>query len=169
MHTKQATAYPAPNASHYLPDVLFEKIIANAPLIAIDLIVEDSKRRMLLGWRNNPPAKASWFVPGGRVRKNESLDIAFARITEAELGQTFQREQSVFVGIYQHFYPDNFLGQHGATTHYLALAHRLWTGDCQLDLPLSQHAQYRWAYPDSIVCDPQVHAYTRAYFSSEKN
>ncbi len=169
MPTKQASACPAPTASHYLPDVLFEKIIANAPLIAIDLIVEDSDRRVLLGWRKNPPAKASWFVPGGRVRKNETLDTAFARISEAELGQKFQREQSVFIGIYQHFYPDNFLGQDGESTHYLALAHRLWSGDCQLNLPLCQHAQYRWAYPRSIVSDLQVHAYTRAYFPSEKN
>jgi colanic acid biosynthesis protein WcaH len=70
------------------------------------------------------------------------------------------------VGIYQHFYPDNFRGEQGASTHYLALAHRIWSGTQKLNLPSSQHAQYRWAYRDHIATDPQVHAYSRAYFTS---
>ena len=163
--TRPATAPPSV-PSQLLPDHVFAQIIAHAPLIAIDLIVEDSERRMLLGWRKNPPAQACWFVPGGRVRKDETLDTAFARITEAELGQAFERNQSIFMGIYQHFYPDNFRGEQGASTHYLALAHRLWSGEQKLNLPSSQHAQYRWAYRDHIAADPQVHAYSRAYFAS---
>jgi colanic acid biosynthesis protein WcaH len=150
--------------SQLLPENLFEQIIANAPLVAIDLLVEDAGRRRLLGWRVNPPARACWFVPGGRVRKNETLEQAFARITTSELGQTFKLDQSVFVGVYQHFYPDNFKGVHGASTHYLSLAYRLWIGEQALALPQSQHSQYRWAYPDTIVDDPQVHPYSRAYF-----
>jgi colanic acid biosynthesis protein WcaH len=150
--------------SRLLPDEVFAQIIEHAPLIAIDLLVEDREHRVLLGWRKNPPAQSFWFVPGGRIRKNETLDQAFARITRTELGQSFDMEQSVFTGVYQHFYPDNFRGEARSGTHYIALAHRLWSGDGALPLPQSQHAQYRWAHPSSITRDPMVHPYTRAYF-----
>jgi colanic acid biosynthesis protein WcaH len=163
MHTELAASAPAAS-SRLLPEHLFKEVVANAPLVAIDLLVEDADRRILLGWRKNPPARDSWFVPGGRVRKDETLSAAFSRISEEELGQTFRLDQCVFVGVYQHFYPENFLGEHGASTHYLALAHRLWTGDLALRLPQNQHTQYRWDSPDSIAQDPMVHAYSRAYF-----
>ena len=152
--------------SRLLPENVFEQVVANAPLVAIDLLVEDGKRHMLLGWRTNPPARNSWFVPGGRVRKDESLSAAFSRITEEELGQPFRLDQCVFVGIYQHFYTENFLGEQGASTHYLALAHRLWVGELPLRLPQTQHAQYRWEYPAAIAQDPLVHPYSRAYFTN---
>lgn len=153
-------------SSRLLPENIFEQVVANAPLVAIDLLVENAERRMLLGWRKNPPARSSWFVPGGRVRKNETLSAAFSRITEEELGQSFQLDQCVFIGVYQHFYSDNFLGEQGASTHYLALAHRLWTGEQPLRLPQTQHTQYRWDYPTAIAQDPLVHAYSRAYFAN---
>jgi colanic acid biosynthesis protein WcaH len=152
------------SCSRLLPDEIFAEVIEHAPLVAIDLLVEDKEQRILLGWRKNLPAQSSWFVPGGRIRKNETLDQAFARITLAELGQSFDLEQSVFSGVYQHFYPDNFRGDTHASTHYIALAHRLWAGNSALSLPQSQHTQYRWAHPATIAIDPSVHAYTRAYF-----
>ena len=152
------------SCSRLLPDEIFAEVIEHAPLVAIDLLVEDKEQRILLGWRKNLPAQSSWFVPGGRIRKNETLDQAFARITLAELGQSFDLEQSVFSGVYQHFYPDNFRGDTRAGTHYIALAHRVWAGGVALPLPQSQHTQYRWAHPTTIAIDPLVHAYTRAYF-----
>ena len=152
------------SSSRLLPDEVFAQVIEHAPLVAIDLLVEDKEQRVLLGWRKNPPAQSLWFVPGGRIQKNETLDQAFARITLAELGQEFDLEQSVFTGVYQHFYPDNFRGDTRMGMHYIALAHRLWTGNIVLPLQQSQHAQYRWAHPATISIDPLVHAYTRAYF-----
>ncbi len=150
--------------SRLLADEVFAQVIAHAPLVAIDLLVEDKEQRVLLGWRKNPPAQSSWFVPGGRIRQNETLDQAFARITLAGLGREFDLEQSVFSVVYQHFYPDNFHGDAEESTHYIALAHRLWAGDTVLSLSQSQHVQYRWAHPATIAIDPLVHAYTRAYF-----
>ncbi len=147
-----------------LPDSLFEKIIKHAPLIAIDLIVQDSERNHLLGLRKNPPAQGQWFVPGGRIRKNEKLDHAFHRISVDELGISFQLDQSIFVGVYEHFYDENFLGVPNESTHYIALAYRLWMGEQKPDLPSAQHAQYRWAQASTIASDPSVHPYSRAYF-----
>jgi colanic acid biosynthesis protein WcaH len=147
-----------------LPEATFRSIVAHAPLIAIDLVVQDRQRRVLLGWRRNPPARGYWFVPGGRVRKDETLASAFERISAAELGEAFQLEQSIFMGVYQHFYSDNFCGETRSSTHYITLAHKLRASDAPQRLPHTQHSRYRWASRTDIECDLLVHPYARAYF-----
>lgn len=77
--------------SGLLPPEVFLQVITHAPLVSIDLLVTDSQGRTLVGRRINPPAAASWFAPGGRVRKDETLDAAFLRLTEAELGVALPR------------------------------------------------------------------------------
>ena len=151
-------------ATHFLPAAEFASMVENMPLIAIDLLVENHEGHYLLGWRNNPPALSSWFVPGGRIRKNETLDAAFQRITLTELGTAFHLDQSSFKGIYQHFYNENFLGEQGQSTHYITLAYHLAIKTEQLSLPTDQHAHYRWTNQASMQRDPQIHTYTRDYF-----
>jgi len=67
----------------------FMQLVKNAPIFAIDLVVLNEKDQLLLGKRLNAPAKGDWFVPGGRVFKNEALVKAFERITATELGRQF--------------------------------------------------------------------------------
>lgn len=143
---------------------IFATVVASAPLVAIDLIVEDAQGAVLLGLRNNPPAKGYWFVPGGRIRKDETLKNAFARIAQDELGLHAQMTQSRFIGIYEHFYDTNFNGTVGASTHYLVLAHRLQIARESLQLPHEQHSQYSWMQPNQIMQRQDVHPYTQAYF-----
>jgi len=71
----------------YLDTKTFKTVIASTPLIAIDLIVVNERKEILLGKRLNQPAKNYWFVPGGRILKNETLDNAFKRLTLTELGK----------------------------------------------------------------------------------
>jgi colanic acid biosynthesis protein WcaH len=77
---------PVSDASVVLDDGDFLNAIRLTPLVSIDLIVTDGNRRVLLGQRRNRPAQDSWFVPGGRVRKGETLDTAFTRVVRDELG-----------------------------------------------------------------------------------
>ena len=67
----------------------FLEVVDRAPLVSIDLAVRDAKGRVLLGKRTNEPAKGCWFVPGGRIHKNERLDAAFRRICLDELGKQY--------------------------------------------------------------------------------
>lgn len=46
----------------------------------------NEKNQILLGQRKNAPAKDDWFVPGGRVLKNEPLEQDFKRVSKNELG-----------------------------------------------------------------------------------
>ena len=63
----------------------FSYIVRCAPLPSFDLIIRDSDGRVLVGHRTNEPAKNYYFVPGGVIRKNETIELAFARILRAEL------------------------------------------------------------------------------------
>ena len=146
----------------------FLSVVSNTPLISIDLIVSDGAGRFLLGRRVNKPAQGSWFVPGGRVRKDESLDDAFARLLEEELGlEGLGRAQADMLGVYEHFYDDNFSGTNDISTHYVVLGYRLRQAQRLPHLPLDQHSDYRWASADEILLDETVHDNSRAYFVNE--
>lgn len=142
----------------------FVTVVRDAPLVSMDLIVEDEQGLVLVGERRNAPAQGFWFAPGGRIRKNETLQAAFVRTTLDELGVAFTLEQAEWKGVYEHFYDDNFAQEPGFGTHYVVLAYRLKVTRSQLKLPEAQHAAYRWAAPAELAVDPVVHDNTQAYF-----
>lgn len=154
----------------FLDSETFRVVVANAPLVAIDLLLRKPGGEMLLGLRLNRPALGCWFVPGGRILKNESLDAAFERITRSELGRAFTRDQARLLGVFEHFYPDSVFGNDPAQpdTHYIVLAYRLDLADAEdLRPPTLQHGHYRWWRPAAIRQSDQVHDNTRAYLAAE--
>lgn len=150
--------------SSWLAPQQFAEIVAATPLISIDLIVRNPAGQILLGRRLNRPAQGYWFVPGGRVQKNERLDDAFTRLTREELGYAMSRTDACFLGPYEHFYNDNFSGD-GFSTHYVVLGYELsWINE-QMMLPVIQHDQYRWFDLAELQSDPLVHRHTKDYFA----
>lgn len=147
-----------------LPFDDFMHVVRCTPLISIDLIIGNGQGQFLLGLRNNEPAAGFWFVPGGRVRKDETLDQAFQRLTLDELGVTISRHQAQPYGVWEHQYPTNASRQPGFGTHYVVLAYRLTLPEIPAGLPQLQHARYQWLSPEQICPDLAIHANTRAYF-----
>jgi colanic acid biosynthesis protein WcaH len=146
-----------------LPREQFLEVVARTPLVSIDLIVRDRAGRVLLGLRRNAPARGWWFVPGGAIRKNESLDVAFRRITRNELGRELRRGDSRLLGVYEHFYAENADDRPGFGTHYVVLAHSLTLEDPPSP-PGDQHSVYRWLVPAELLQTADVHDNTKAYF-----
>ncbi len=147
----------------FLNSEQFSTVVRLTPLISLDLIVENENGEFLVGKRTNRPAQGYWFVPGGRVLKDESLEQAFARLTQTELGQGFCLSDAAFYGVWQHFYEDNFSGS-DFSTHYVVLGFRLRVRNGELALPDDQHDAYCWLKPSILMADKQVHHNTRAYF-----
>ncbi len=145
-----------------LPREQWLQVVRDAPLVSIDLVIRDRHGRVLLGLRENEPARGSWFVPGGAIRKGERLDAAFARIARDELGLALQRECSRLLGVYEHHYGNNFAGAPGIGTHYVVLAHTLEL-DGEPRPADAQHRALRWFEPQALLADPQVHEHTKAY------
>lgn len=145
----------------FLSKDIFSTIVQNTPLISIDLIVRNKYNQILLGKRVNEPALGFWFVPGGRVFKDESLDIAFARTAKEELGLKLQRENAAFDRVYEHFYDNNVFNT-DFSTHYIVLAHKINVH--KLPELNNQHSQYKWFEVEELLQDENVHKYTKDYF-----
>lgn len=143
----------------------FLDVVRLTPLISIDLIVVDASGRVLLGHRRNRPARGTWCVPGGRIRKGERLDDAFARVVETELGVAgVQRSAARFGGVFEHLYDDNFVAENGIGTHYVVLAYTL---ELDSNAPVGrfdQHSRYAWLTPEELLARDDVHENTKMYF-----
>ena len=122
--TLKASAEPLPGECLSVED--FAGVVRLTPLVAIDLIVRDSAGRVLLGERKNEPAKGSFFVPGGRITKNETLTAAFRRITRAELGVERSLTDSPFYA--RSLVRTRLLGRDALAMHEVLSAERLRRG-----------------------------------------
>ncbi len=140
----------------------FIQVIKNAPLVSIDLVICSQDYKLLMGLRVNEPAAGSWFVPGGCIRKNETLEQAFNRITDDELGKPYAIDNARLLGAFTHHYSTNFALEPGISTHYVVLAYQLQIDTDQIMFPKVQHSDYRWFGKNDNL--EGVHAYSEAYF-----
>ena len=155
----------------YLPKNDFIEIVKRTPLVAIDLCII-KEQKILLGCRNNSPAKSYFFVPGGRIMKNEKIEQSIERITREEIGYELKKNNNEFIGVYEHFYDDNFLGNTEFNTHYIILAFLIhYSGLKKLkNRPTDeQHSQYIWHdYRSDNKHNYRIHPYTMRYIASNK-
>lgn len=147
----------------FIDNNVFSQVIKITPLVSIDLIIKNHQSQVLLGKRNNSPAQNYWFVPGGRIRKNETFEQAFTRLTLQELGKSLSLKEAVFLAPYQHFYTDSMFNEQ-IPTHYVVLAYQLMMGENLFNLPVEQHYRYRWFDTDELLMHRQVHQFTKDYF-----
>jgi len=116
----------------WIPPEKWEVIVDNVPIVSVDLIVK-YEGGVLLGLRENEPAKGEWFVPGGRVRKGEKLEAAVHRIAREELAVDVDIKS--MLGTYGHFYERSEVG---TSKHYVAHGYHVRTGETELKSD-SQH------------------------------
>ncbi|RJG04722.1 GDP-mannose mannosyl hydrolase [Noviherbaspirillum cavernae] len=145
----------------------FSRVIAATPLVSIDLIVRNARGEVLLGYRRNRPAQNCWFVPGGRIRKNEASQDALRRIAQAELGVAL--DDGRLLGVFDHFYEDNYFGMAELSTHYVVIAM-----ECELPAGSSlradeQHDELRWWPVDALLASTEVHENSKRYFRDTRD
>ena len=146
---------------------IFKSVVKFTPLVSIDLIVRNNFNEVLVGKRVNRPAYGYWFVPGGRIRKDENMESAFLRLTNNELGINISMSNGKFLGPFEHFYEDNF-STDDFSTHYIVLAFEVNVEISLEDLPNQQHSLYRWVSEKEILESDVIHANNRFYFLDEK-
>jgi colanic acid biosynthesis protein WcaH len=149
-------------------DDTFLDVIDATPLVSMDLLLEDKDGRVLLGKRMNKPAQGYWFVPGGRIRKNESLSDAIIRISMTELGIEITIDQVRLIGAFDHIYTDNFAGKEGVNTHYVAMGYQAkMIADLSIE-PDDQHSDMIWWSKQELLNSDKVHKNTKLYFQDQK-
>ena len=151
-----------------LDDATFKTIIDSAPLISIDILLKKGDK-VLLGKRVNKPAQGYFFSTGGRIKKNESIDNAMARVALNELNiELFSsipprgvKSRPKFIGVFEHFYDDSIYKN--VSTHYVDIAYEYKVEEIP-DLPTEQHSEYKWFTIGELLESKQVHKYTKNYF-----
>lgn len=150
----------------YLSEADFRHAIASVPLVSVDLLVVRDGH-LLLGRRRDEPARGTWFVPGGRIRRGEPIAEALQRIWRAEMLGESADESPRLIGAYEHFYERCFDGS-ATATHYVVLAYRVTPASDVMLKPDSHDAQW-WAPIDESAAEHgscPVHPNASAYFSA---
>jgi colanic acid biosynthesis protein WcaH len=70
----------------YIETEEYENILDKLPISCIDIILKNKKGDFLILKRSNEPAKGKWWIPGGRIYKNENFEIAAKRKIKEETG-----------------------------------------------------------------------------------
>lgn len=85
-----------------IPAKEYQKIIESVPIVCVDAVIINDNNEYLLVKRQNEPLKGEYWVPGGRVLKNESLRDAIKRKMKQELGIELNVEK--LLGYFEDFY-----------------------------------------------------------------
>lgn len=143
----------------WITDDDWEKIVANVPIVSVDLLVR-YEGGILFGKRANEPARGYWFVPGGRVHKCETRREAVYRVAREEIGVSVEIVESL--GAFEHIYDTSDVDSVD-TKHYLANGYvvDVVSGQLQTD---NQHSDLR-AFQSTP--DP-LHENVRAYLESSE-
>lgn len=149
-----------------LTDEQFKHVVEYAPLIAIDLVTLSSNKKALLGKRTNEPAKGMWFVPGGRIRKDESLGDAFERIVTTELGIEKSFSSAQLVGAFDHMYDTNLFNDPSFGTHYVTLGYHFMLEE-DTDLVMDdQHHAFEWWTLEDLAASEEIHENTKRFYDA---
>ena len=68
----------------HIPKLEYKTILANMPIVCVDLIIINNGKFLLLK-RNNEPAKGEFWFPGGRILKLETIKSAALRKAKLEV------------------------------------------------------------------------------------
>ena len=152
-----------------LSQIDFLEVIKKTSLFAFDLIIKNKHGEVLLGLRNNSPAKGFWFVPGGRLYRNEPLDAGLKRILHSEIGCKFNNFSTIsFCGLYDHIYDENFLNK-SCGTHYVVCALEMIISNSDLIIPDDQNLLLKFMSIPELLDSDKVHNYTKQYFIESPN
>jgi colanic acid biosynthesis protein WcaH len=162
---RPASSAPKLSPSRFLNHDDLGTVIRLAPLIAIDFVIRNARDEVLLGLRNNEPAKDRYFVPGGMVLKDERLADAFSRLLKTETNYTLRIDDARLLGAFEHFYKNNRFGNSDYGTHYVVLGYELGVPDAAEPRPDDQHSELRWWPLTELLASDRVHDNTKAYFA----
>jgi ADP-ribose pyrophosphatase YjhB (NUDIX family) len=120
-----------------IPEQTYKEILKVMPVCCVDLVITHDNKFLLLK-RGKQPAKGQWWLPGGRLLKNEKIRHAALRKAREETGLDceFVKELGINEGIFDD-------GPFGFGVHTVGVVCMLKakTGKVVLD---SAHTDYKW-------------------------
>lgn len=147
-----------------LPKEEYARIMSTTPIPAVDIIVTNGNGHVLLGRRNDHPAKGYWFVPGGRLLRDETIQEAVHRISMRELGVPLAPGRAL--GVYHHRHTTDAMGT-DTGCHYVVFAVSACWPSSEAVHPVpadDSHENLRFWSVHSLLADAAVHEFTKNYF-----
>lgn len=120
---------------------LYKQFAQNFPIICVDgIIVQNGK--YLLVKRQNEPLKEEWWIPGGRLYKDETLEKGFRRKIKEETGLDVRVVARI--GFYEESFKLNDLGID--SKHTISIVFIATPIDPSQKIKLDkQSSEYKWA------------------------
>ena len=69
-----------------LPEDVFLFISRLTPMVNVDLLIQDERKRTLLTWRDDELLGPGWHIPGGIIRYKEDMALRVQAVASIELG-----------------------------------------------------------------------------------
>ena len=121
-----------------IDSIEYARIRRLVPRLCVDVVVLDSRGRVLLGRRVNEPMKGQWWIPGGAVILGESLESALYRKLLDETGITMSLVWDAHqAGVWEWIYGD---GTHDVNVAFVL---RLTSSDVRT-LGNGEHSLMSW-------------------------
>jgi ADP-ribose pyrophosphatase YjhB (NUDIX family) len=96
----------------FIPSRLYNQITKWLPIVSVEAVIVMDKSLLLLK-RTNQPAQGQWWFPGGRIKKEESLEEALRREIKEETGLELATYK--LINVYSRVFPE----RHDITIAYL--------------------------------------------------
>jgi len=87
----------------FIPNKEYKRILELMPICCVDLIIYQDNKILLIK-RKDEPCKGEWWIPGGRILKNESVEGAVVRKAKEETGIDIE---IVKLATYYEFFSEN--------------------------------------------------------------
>jgi colanic acid biosynthesis protein WcaH len=118
----------------------YKKFLGAMPIVCVDCMVENEAGEYLLVKRKNEPLKGEFWVPGGRVLKNEKLIDAVKRKMKEEIGVEVDIIENV--GFFEEFFEKTEQNAFGGV-HSISVVYRVKPRSKKIKLD-DQSAEWGW-------------------------
>jgi colanic acid biosynthesis protein WcaH len=133
----------------FIPEELYIQIMENVPILCVDLIVKN-KGKILLVKRKNKPLKGHYWLPGGRVNKNEKLASAAKRKCLEECGIKVGKVKEL--GTYEYIGKDAIFDKVKTGIHTTSVVFEIKSPRQEIKVD-KNHEDYIWVKPKDCPKD----------------
>ena len=126
-----------------IPDKVFENILEYSIISAVDAVIYQEGKGVLLTLRNQEPCKGKWWIQGGRQNKGETAEEAIIRKTREETG--LEVIVNKFIWATDVMFDKTAFPNVKTGVHYSAKVYLVHPKDKMAGITLdSTHGKYRW-------------------------
>ena len=124
---------------NFIPENVYKTFFENMPIFCIDFLINCDEEFLLLK-RNEEPLKGLFWMPGGRLQKNEKIENFSIRVQTREVGRYFKNY--ILIGFSNYFFK---YSANSRATHTPTLLFEINIKSKFIPKIDNTHAEYDWS------------------------